>query len=163
MSIKHNNPIIAYHVTHMDHSEQAYNAHQFYENISDDNFLKDMQCFNRYLTYRGVKDEPVFLDQTPCLIVQQIIEKKPYDNGEELSAYFEELDAQSYYCQNKVMLTYQDMIEPIAPTWIIFDRNMELLSPDREQTRQAGLRFANSEMISRQLSAAQSSQSVVLN
>jgi hypothetical protein len=163
MSIKYKNPVVAYHVTHMDHSERAYKAVEFVNLIQEDNFLMQMQCFSRILTYRGVGEEPVFLDQDPCLVVQSIIKEKPYDNGEELSAYFEALKDQNFYCQDKVMLTYQNTIEPITPTWVIFDRNMNLLYPYKESAQQAALLFSNSEILTQQINSFQSGQVFVLN
>lgn len=122
-----------------------------------------MQFFNRVLTYKGLQKDPCFVDQTPCLIVRKVINKKPYDNDEELSAYFEDLQEQNFYCKDKVVLTYADYIEPIAPAWVIFDRNMALLLPNEGKVQQTGNRFENSEAVFRWLQASQSHNSFILN
>lgn len=153
MSIVFQKPVVSYRVTHLDHTSHMYGVYEFYDNIQRDEFLSNMQCFNRYLTFHDGFQSPRKLDQTPCLIVQRVIEKKPFDNGAVLSEFFENLQDQTVYCRDKALLSYQGLIEPLRPDWQIFDRHMNLLYPDSDRAKRVDVRFGNAETIEKQILA----------
>jgi hypothetical protein len=154
MFIKYKNASLSYRVINMIHEEKKMSSYEFFERIQDDNFLQEMQSFRRALTCSRDHQPAIFIDQSPCLIVKKLIYKKPFDNGPELDAYFENLKDTPYRA-NCAMLTYANYVEPIMPDWVIFDRNMQMLLRDQEHVRKAGILIENSESLKHYLKACQ--------
>jgi hypothetical protein len=136
-------PELTYKVITFDGQTQELLPYNFYNNIQNDTFLENIQCFYRYLWRKSTKGQRTYHhEQSPCLIVKDIVPKDDF-NKWHLYSFHQTLLESPYYRQDCCMITYNNTAEPIRKNWVLFDRNMELLLPVQKENELVHSRISN--------------------